>query len=151
MMVLKDLIKALKRMKVETGSLVCLGCGYEHNCGVHGCRILRETVSMLEDVHLHKIGDKEDVDRAIQYFVIAVPDSEEQAKAYFFARKALVMMRGKDSGQEKEMREKWEPCKICKIKGLPEAWILQKKKFCQYCGKPLTEEAWEELERRFRG
>ena len=43
MMVLKDLIKALKRMKVETGSLVCLGCGYEHNCGVHGCRILRET------------------------------------------------------------------------------------------------------------
>ncbi|WP_286030467.1 hypothetical protein [Anaerotignum lactatifermentans] len=49
MMVLKDLIKALKRMKVETGSLVCLGCGYEHNCGLHGCRILRETVSMLED------------------------------------------------------------------------------------------------------
>lgn len=105
MMVLKDLIKALKRMQVETGSLVCLGCGYEHNCGVHGCRILRETVSMLEDVHLHKIGDKEDVDRAIQYFVIAVPDSEEQAKAYFFARKALVMMRGKDSGQEKESQE----------------------------------------------
>ena len=30
-------------------------------------------------------------------------------------------------------------------------WILQKKKFCQYCGKPLTEEAWKELERRFRG
>ena len=35
MMVLQDLIKALKRMKVETGSLVCLGCAYEHNCGVH--------------------------------------------------------------------------------------------------------------------
>lgn len=46
-------------------------------------------------------------------------------------------------------RENWKPCKICKIKGLPEAWILQKKKFCQYCGKPLTEEAWKELERKF--
>lgn len=101
----KDLIKVLKRMKVETGSLVCLGCAYEHNCGVHGCRILRETVSMLEDVRLRPIGDEEAVDRAIQYFVIAVPDSEEQAKAYFFARKALVMLRGKDSGEEKESQE----------------------------------------------
>lgn len=45
----KDLIKALKRMKVETGSLICMSCGYEHNCGVHGCRILRETISMLEN------------------------------------------------------------------------------------------------------
>ena len=57
----KDLIIALKRMKVETGSLVCLGCAYEHNCGVHGCRILRETVSMLEDVRLRPIGDEESI------------------------------------------------------------------------------------------
>lgn len=34
-------IRALDRLKVETGSLACLGCGYEHNCGVHGCAILR--------------------------------------------------------------------------------------------------------------
>lgn len=44
----RELIAALRRMKVETGSLVCLGCGYEHNCGIHGCRILRETVARLE-------------------------------------------------------------------------------------------------------
>lgn len=31
-----ELIKALGRLKVQTGSLVCLGCGHEHNCGVHG-------------------------------------------------------------------------------------------------------------------
>ena len=48
-------------------------------------------------------------------------------------------------------RENWKPCKICKIKGLSEAWILQKKKFCQHCGRPLTEEGWEELERSVRG
>ena len=33
----EDLLAALRRLKVETGSLVCVGCGYEHNCGIHGC------------------------------------------------------------------------------------------------------------------
>jgi hypothetical protein len=44
----EELLAALRRLKVETGSLVCVGCGYEHNCGIHGCRILRETVAWLE-------------------------------------------------------------------------------------------------------
>lgn len=43
-----ELIAALKRLKVETGSLVCLGCGCEHNCGIHGCAILRAAVDALE-------------------------------------------------------------------------------------------------------
>ena len=30
-----------------------------------------------------------EVEKAYQYFVIAVPENEEQAKAYFWARKAL--------------------------------------------------------------
>ena len=30
-----------------------------------------------------------EAEKAYQYFVIAVPESEEQAKAYFWARKAL--------------------------------------------------------------
>nr|DAU71718.1 MAG TPA: hypothetical protein [Caudoviricetes sp.] len=44
----KELLAALRRLKVETGSLVCLGCGYEHNCGVHGCAILQKTIAWLE-------------------------------------------------------------------------------------------------------
>ena len=43
-----ELIAALKRLKVETGSLACLGCGYEHNCGIHGCAIPRAAVDALE-------------------------------------------------------------------------------------------------------
>lgn len=35
----KELIEALGQLKVQTGSLACLGCGHEHNCGVHGCAI----------------------------------------------------------------------------------------------------------------
>ena len=42
----RELIAVLRR--VQTGSLACLGCGYEHNCGIHGCRILRDAADRLE-------------------------------------------------------------------------------------------------------
>lgn len=48
MVYLRKLIDALKRIKVETGSLVCLGCGYENSCGVRGCSILRNAAMQLE-------------------------------------------------------------------------------------------------------
>ena len=44
----RELIASLRRLKVQTGSLACLGCGYEHNCGIHGCAILRKTIAWLE-------------------------------------------------------------------------------------------------------
>lgn len=43
-----DLLQALARLRVETGSLACLGCGHEHNCSTHGCQILREAAAQLE-------------------------------------------------------------------------------------------------------
>ena len=48
MMSILDLIKAINRLKVETGSLTCLGCGHEHDCSVHGCAILREAADQLD-------------------------------------------------------------------------------------------------------
>lgn len=44
----EDLLAALRRLKVQTGSLACLGCGQEHNCGIHGCAILREAIAFVE-------------------------------------------------------------------------------------------------------
>ena len=44
----EDLLAALNRLKVQTGSLACLGCGREHNCGIHGCAILREAIAFVE-------------------------------------------------------------------------------------------------------
>lgn len=43
----KELIEALGQLKVQTGSLACLGCGHEHSCGVHGCVLIREAVTQL--------------------------------------------------------------------------------------------------------
>ena len=44
----QQLIGALLRLKVETGSLACAGCGHEHNCSLQGCRILREAVAAIQ-------------------------------------------------------------------------------------------------------
>lgn len=46
----QEIIKALRRMAVNTGTLNCLGCGYEHSCGVHGCRVLREAADRLDEL-----------------------------------------------------------------------------------------------------
>ena len=46
----QELIASLRRLKVETGSIACLGCGYEHNCSVHGCRIMRAAAERLEQL-----------------------------------------------------------------------------------------------------
>lgn len=47
-MTTNDLLQALARLRVETGSLACLGCGHEHNCSTKGCRILREAAELIE-------------------------------------------------------------------------------------------------------
>ena len=44
----EETVRALRRLKVETGSLVCMGCGREHNCDIHGCRIVREAAELIE-------------------------------------------------------------------------------------------------------
>ena len=56
-----ELTAQLRRMSVETGSLICLGCGYEHNCGIHGCALLRQAVETIERqaAALENLGDHE--------------------------------------------------------------------------------------------
>lgn len=44
----EEILTALRRLKVETGSLACMGCGREHDCGIHGCRIVREAADLIE-------------------------------------------------------------------------------------------------------
>ena len=56
-MTINELIKALQRLKVETGSIACLGCGHEHNCGIHGCAIIRAAVEHLSDFNAVFNGD----------------------------------------------------------------------------------------------
>nr|DAQ49500.1 MAG TPA: hypothetical protein [Caudoviricetes sp.] len=43
-----ELIASLRRMKVETGSLVCLECWHERSCGIRGCAVMRAAADRLE-------------------------------------------------------------------------------------------------------
>lgn len=46
----QNLIAALRRMAPETGSLICLGCGHERKCSIHGCAVLRAAVDRLTEL-----------------------------------------------------------------------------------------------------
>lgn len=55
-------------------------------------------------------------------------------------------------------REEWKPCWLCSISsGEPAKHLIlpetcnNEAKYCPECGRPLTEEAWAELEKRLRG
>lgn len=42
-----ELIQALRRLKMETAGIQCLGCGHEHSCSTRGCAIIREAIRVL--------------------------------------------------------------------------------------------------------
>lgn len=46
----KELLEALSRLAINTGSLACLGCGHEHSCGIHGCAIMRAAADRIEEL-----------------------------------------------------------------------------------------------------
>ena len=72
-MKIEKLCRALRQMKVETGSFACFGCGYENSCGVRGCALIREAADRLEQLNdfecsqivklLARIGELEEKQR----------------------------------------------------------------------------------------
>lgn len=43
----RELARRMREMAVNTGALNCLGCGYEHSCGVHSCAVLKHAADLL--------------------------------------------------------------------------------------------------------
>lgn len=64
-MTTNDLLEALARLRVETGSLACLGCGHEHNCSTHGCAILRAAADLIERLTAENAKAEAERDAAI--------------------------------------------------------------------------------------
>lgn len=44
----EQLLHGLRHLKVQTGSLACMGCQHEDNCGIKGCALIRAAVEQLE-------------------------------------------------------------------------------------------------------
>lgn len=62
----KEVLKALRRLKVETGSLACLGCGHENSCSTKGCAVIRAAIEALEQMHSTEPLTPEEI-KAIDY------------------------------------------------------------------------------------
>ena len=46
-----EIIKGLRRIAVkESQEARCMGCGFEHNCSIHGCRIIKAAADRLEEI-----------------------------------------------------------------------------------------------------
>lgn len=58
-----ELISALHRLKVETGSLACCGCGHEHNCGVYGCTVMREAADRIANQSNHIAALQQEIEK----------------------------------------------------------------------------------------
>lgn len=47
-MTTQEIIRALRGLQVETGSLACLGCAHENSCSTKGCAVIRAAMESLE-------------------------------------------------------------------------------------------------------
>lgn len=59
----QELVSAIRRLKVETGSLACMGCGHEHNCGVSGCAVMREAADQIANQSTHIAALQQEIEK----------------------------------------------------------------------------------------
>jgi hypothetical protein len=74
-----ELVTLLRRMKVQTGGLLCLGCGHEYNCSIRGCAILREAADHLETPVENWISTKERLPESFRPVIVC----REKAKGEY--------------------------------------------------------------------
>ena len=76
-MTTNDLLEALARLRVETGSLACLGCGHEHNCSTHGCAILRAAADLIERLTAENADLRKEIEWKDMVIALAQRKQEE--------------------------------------------------------------------------
>lgn len=59
----QELVSAIRQLKVETGSLACMGCGHEHNCGVSGCAVMREAADRIVNMSTHVAALQQEIEK----------------------------------------------------------------------------------------
>lgn len=134
-----DLLEALTRLRVETGSLACLGCGREHNCSTKGCRILREAADLIRQLTAENVvlpdGQASAIESLLKEIewkgmVIALAQ-REQAKAEAERDAALADLADARS------------CKTCKYACDTRDCSSCKSKTCKCRECHLDKNAWE--------
>lgn len=75
-------LRAMRTLKVQTGSLICLDCPYEDGCSVHGCAILRNAMEHME-AQLHLFDAYDAAMRENEELKRMLADSEEARSDLF--------------------------------------------------------------------
>ena len=89
-----------------------------------------------------------EAEKAYQYFVIAVPENEEQAKAYFWARKALQSALTQPNewvSVEERLPEPGERVLAAKGTCVGEAYLASNGAWMRHDGFPWEVDAWMPL------
>ena len=95
-------LRAIRTLKVQTGSLMCLDCPYEDGCSVHGCAILRNSREHMVDLE-HALRSSEQ----------ARSDLARQLAA---ARKELAEVKAEMAGEESAVPDALEEHAVPKWK-----------------------------------
>ena len=66
----------MKRLRVQPGSLACMGCGRNHDCGVHGCAIMHQAAELIERL------EKEKADSQWIPVTERLPENDSRVLAY---------------------------------------------------------------------
>ena len=74
--------------------------------------------------------------------------SEASVKFHNALEAAIFALRGQQAPMKLD-RSRWEECGFCSR--INPSYILDGILYCASCGRPLTEKAWAELERRIGG
>lgn len=112
----KEIVAALRHLKVETGSIACLGCGREHNCGTRGCQIMRCAADLLENDENQALAMRRELEltRARMDCATACADRIHRQNQELRNAAALVTKLAGDAAVERE----WIPV----TERLPELW-----------------------------
>ena len=72
----EEIVKWLRSKKVETGSLLCLGCGYERNCGIHGCAVMRAAADAMENLQTENAALRRTIDNLTSAQAVVLKEFE---------------------------------------------------------------------------
>ena len=72
----EEIVKWLRSNKVETGSLLCLGCGHEHNCGIHGCAVMRAASDAMENLQTENAALRRTIDNLTSAQAVVLKEFE---------------------------------------------------------------------------
>lgn len=72
----EEIVKWLRSKKVETGSLLCLGCGYEHHCSVHGCAVMRAAADAMENLQTENAALRRTIDNLTSAQAVVLKEFE---------------------------------------------------------------------------